>query len=154
MARCKKGQIRVRRKAYTRKDGTRVAATQFCETDRGLPGRGPKTLPSVTPGKLGGPGFTKKSTAARRRILRQCVRRDGYASCRGRLQWMLNIGANTMDPDTLAKLRSDREWLVATFGAKAKTKKNAKPKRRTRSGKPMTGRQILRASLREHMRAR
>lgn len=144
MARCKPGQIKVRRKAYTRDDGTRVEASTFCAADRGLPGKGPKTLPEVTPGKLGGPGFTSKGVAQRRRILRQCVRRDGYQSCLGRLRWMLNIGANTMDADTLIKIQSDRDWLVKTFGSKAA------PKAR----KPRNEREILRASIREHMRAR
>ena len=40
-------KIKVTRKPYTRADGTHVKGTTYYTTDRGKPGKGPKTLPPI-----------------------------------------------------------------------------------------------------------
>ena len=69
-------------------------------------------------GKLGGPGYLKRTAAARHKLLTKCVRGYGYRSCLGSIQAMAVWGKNTLSASEKSKLRQDREWLVRTYGAK------------------------------------
>lgn len=123
-AKCARGQNRIARKAYTRKDGTRVPKTTFCADDQGRPGvrsfgakqglrKGTKPLIQQK-GKLGGAGYTKKSERARHQLLEQCVKRDGYRSCLGRLQVLMMSTA--IKGKTRKTLDADKRWLMKKHG--------------------------------------
>ena len=144
---CPPGELEVHRKgyhrsAYTRSDGTRVAAadvpaTTFCTTDMGEPGRGPEIIDIEDPGDLGGAGYTDKSKRERHRLLRKCVERKGYRSCLGKLQALEVLGKNTWPKKKLKVIASDRKWLVDQFGGpgsfgprKKRSKKKSKGKRK------------------------
>ena len=81
----------------------------------------PVRIKATRPGKLGGPGYLKKSAATRHRLLAKCVSGYGYRSCLGSIQalevWLKNSGTAS----ELSKLRTDRAWLVRTYGAKKNT---------------------------------
>jgi hypothetical protein len=83
-------------------------------------------------GKLGGPGYTKKTTAARHRILAGVVKKYGYRSALGSI---LALERSTQISATVRKvLVSDRVWLRETYGAASKkaltaAKKTAAQKR-------------------------
>jgi hypothetical protein len=133
-AKCAPGEIRIKkegyhRKAYTRADGTRVAATdvppsEFCIEDRGAPGvvsRGAKSGPHkgepawiTHEGKLGGPGYTSKTQKERRKILDRCVKRDGYRSCLGSV--MVLLRSSEISADVRKKLEKDKAYLKKTYG--------------------------------------
>lgn len=131
---CKKGEILIsrrgyRRGRYTRSDGVRVKATRvpaasFCVPDPGRKGRrargakkGPyrKEAPWIQrEGELGGPGFTKKSTPTRRRLMGKCVREYGYRSCLGKI--MVLLKNSDIKPTTRRVLEADKAWLMRTYG--------------------------------------
>jgi DNA-binding PadR family transcriptional regulator len=73
-------------------------------------------LPPITPGNLGGPGYTAKSARARHAILRSSVAAEGYRSTLGKILLLERYGARTMHRDTLRLLARDRLWLRETFG--------------------------------------
>lgn len=135
---CKKGQIRrkaYKRKAYTREDGTRVKATKVasdCIKDRGKPGRGKDIVPDIKEGSLGGPGYTTKSTTARRRILSSCVRKEDYASCLGKLQYLLLVGAREWSKTKLGKVEADKKWLMKKYGGPGSVGPRRNPKKKRR----------------------
>ena len=124
--RCPPGKISVRRKGYTRKaftkkDGTQVKASRvpgstFCVTDRGAPGKGPKVIPPLEPGKLGGPGYLKKSATERHKILDRCVKREGYRECLGHVQALSVFGKHTFKKTQKDKLVAYRKYLVKKYG--------------------------------------
>lgn len=79
--------LRIRRRAFRFvRDGrvVRVPASSFVVRDRGLPGRGPKIIPSLKRGSLG-INF-KMSTTARRRRLISLARRIGERRVVGKLR--------------------------------------------------------------------
>jgi hypothetical protein len=71
-------------------------------------------------GKLGGPGYTRKSVAARRKILRAVVKKYGYRSALGSI--MALERSTHISATTRKVLESDRVFLRETFGAGAKKK--------------------------------
>lgn len=83
-----------------------------------------KKSPSVAQreGKLGGPGYTRKSVAARRKILRAVVKKYGYRSALSSVMGMERSA--TISATARRVLASDRVFLRETFGAAA-TKKRA-----------------------------
>jgi hypothetical protein len=121
---CPPGQISrdgYTRKGYTRKDGTRVKPTKVpasCIPDRGEPGKGKDIVPELREGKLGGPGYLKKSAKARHAILNKCVKKYGYISCLRSLQYLLVLGKNEWSKSQLDKVRADMKWLEKTHGKK------------------------------------
>lgn len=131
---CKPGQLRVRRKAYTRRDGTRVRATQFCAEDRGAPGRGPKVIPPLKEGALGGPGFLSKPERTRHKLLAASVERDGYRTTLGRLNALEVFGKRTFSQKELDTIEADRQWLVRKFGGPG----SFGPRKRRRKSNPGT----------------
>ena len=83
-------------------------------------------------GKLGGPGYTKKTIAARHRILAGVVKKYGYRSALGSI---MALERSTQISATVRKvLVADRNWLRETYGAASKkaltaAKKTAAKKR-------------------------
>lgn len=121
---CSKGQIKIQREGYTRKDGTKVVATEYCIDDPGKPGRtsrGAKSGPysDESPwiqreGKLGGPGYTDKTQKERRKILDRCVKEYGYRSCLGSI--MVLLRSTELHKDTRKKLEKDKKYLMDKYG--------------------------------------
>jgi hypothetical protein len=82
-------------------------------------------------GKLGGPGYTKKTTAARHRILAGVVKKYGYRSALGSI---MALERSTQISATVRKvLVSDRVWLRETYGAASKKRAAAASPIRRRS---------------------
>lgn len=111
------GRGKIRREAYTRKDGTRVESK--CIIDRGRPGKGPKTLPRPKKGSLY--GWKKDaSSAARHRSVMTSVRKSDCGTTIARLTLLKNISA---DPGTDRKAQADAAWLrrqpICRRGSKA-----------------------------------
>jgi len=124
-------RILIRRKAYTRKDGTRVKATSFYIKDPGTPGRrargskaGPfkGTKPWITrEGKLGGPGYTTKAASTRHGLLGRSVSKYGYRSTLGSVQVLLRD--TEISPAKRRKLMADKAWLKRKYGRSAARKR-------------------------------
>lgn len=134
---CPPGEIKITRRGYNTKAGKRVKPATFCATDRGRPGRGPKTIPTPRKGALGGPGYTTKTTEARHRLLRKHLREHGYASTIAALQSRINLGSQTMTRTALAVFEKDKRWVQKHGETMAKTK-NARKKPRTAKQKAAT----------------
>ena len=116
------------------RSGYCVEPTSFTIEDPGRPGRrtrgakaGPYSRNKIDPetgkpyqpwikreGKLGGPGYTKKSQKDRRAILEACVGEYGYRSCLGSLQVVLR--SSELEAKTRKRLTADKDWLVKKFG--------------------------------------
>lgn len=120
---CPPGKIR--RKAYTTKRGTRVASA--CITDRGAPGKGPDVIDITHEGKLGGPGYLKKSEATRHKLLRKAVDGWGYRSTLGSLNALAVLGKREFSKTELRKVEKDRDWLVKKFGGPGSFSRPANP---------------------------
>jgi len=120
------------RQGHRRKDGSRVKGTSYCATDRGRPGKGPKTIPTPRAGALGGPGYTERSDSARRRILDDHTEKYGYASTVSALQSRINLGSQTMSERALSVFQRDKKWLQAKHdkGNTTMAKKRKSSKRR------------------------
>ncbi len=123
---CPPGQIRrkgYRRKGYTTAEGTRVPPTTVpsaCIEDRGAPGKGADVIPITHEGKLGGPGYLKKSAKKRHEILAACVRGWGYESCLGSINALGVFGKREFSDAQKRKIDQDRDWLVKHYGAGSK----------------------------------
>ena len=105
---CKPGDVR--RKGYTRSDGTRVKAS--CVVDQGKRGKTPKServLPKPKAGKLMG-WKTKLSAAERHAILRQVARKHGCKDAVLDLNLLANYTKRT-SPKTHRTARADMAWL-------------------------------------------
>ena len=131
----KKKRIRVdrdahRRRGYFRKDGTWVRPTTvkravFLEKDPGKPGRlarGSKSGPYRAPrhpkwiqhrGALGGPGYAKKTTTLRHKLLARSVDHDGYATTMRRLSVLTRPVA--LSSKVRKTIVSDMAWLRRTY---------------------------------------
>jgi hypothetical protein len=124
--------LTVNRKAYTRKDGTRVKATTYKIEDRGRRGRGPDTIKIRSEGALGGSGYTKKSATERHRLLRASVRESGYATTARRVSALRGLGKRTMTKTELMHLERDQRWLKREFGKSVKKKRSVRGRRKKR----------------------
>jgi len=107
-------KLRVRRKAYTRKDGTRVKATTFKIRDRGARGRTPKARrwfePSVETGwEKGMPASNR-----RRKVLR-AHGGDELASARA-MQALANV---TTDRATRTAAQADANYFFRKHKGKS-----------------------------------
>lgn len=145
---CPRGKISVtkkasKRKSYKRKDGTRVKASKvkgstFCVKDRGAPGKGPKVIPPMKEGGLGGPGYLDKSSSARHKILDRCVKSDGYRTCLGRIQALSVLGKRTFSKADHSKLRGDREYLKRKYGGEGSFGPREKKRKKAANPGPVT----------------
>ncbi len=100
------GKITVHRKAYTRKDGTRVKAATYRTADKGKPGKTPKSRRFFKPGvKMG--WRKEQSAAVRRREALQA--HGGNKTATGRaLQELANV---TTDARTQKLAKSDADYF-------------------------------------------
>lgn len=111
---CPAGKIRVG--PFRRKDGSTVAP--FCTTDKGKPGKGPKTLPTPKPGGL--KGWKKDAPeSVRRAALLKVVEEEGCATA---IRKMVLIENLTTDNPTKQLLKKDRTWLHDQKSCKLKSK--------------------------------
>lgn len=148
-----KGKIRIDRKGYcvepttyergghtVERSGYCVKPSSFLIDDPGRPGRrsrgaekgpyreDPKWVQRK--GKLGGPGYTKKTDRQRHAILNKCVKEYGYRSCLGSLQVLLRN--SEISPKVRKTLKGDIAWLKdkyggpGSFGSERKRKKKRK----------------------------
>ena len=113
---CDEGEIPVRRRAYKRRDGTRVRATEYCAPDRGKPGRGKKLFTIKRRGDLGGPGYLDKKDKERQKLLDKSVKKYGYRSTLGKIHALEILGKNTYTKKQLQKLKKDRTYLRKKYG--------------------------------------
>ena len=100
------------RKAYTRSNGTRVAAT--CVSGSKVPAS-KRVLPKPVKGRLGVYGYhdiKNLSVAARHAALLKGVKTEGYSTIVKRVNLIANFNT-TRDPQTHKLMRSDIEWMKA-----------------------------------------
>lgn len=129
---CPRGQIM--REAFTRKNGTKVPAT--CVKDRGLAGKGPKTLPKPKKsGMLTKYGYSlDKSATVRHSALNKAIAHDSYLEVLRHLNLIRNITAT--DSKNKQKLTDDLKYIIFRNTKISKSKsKSTKSKSRTKSRK-------------------
>lgn len=128
--------------SYTNKHGTRVT---YRTKDRGKRGLGPKLIPRMKRGGLGGAGYTTADTTARHKRLRASVKADGYRATLGRLNALSVLGKTDFSKAKLDRIARDRRWLSKQFGGpgsfgprkgKGKGKRKGNPGRRARATPP------------------
>ena len=106
---CKRGQIK--RRAFTRKNGTRVSAT--CVRDMGKPGKG-KKLFTLKKGDLSKYGYPLKANeASRHRTLGKARKHFSYATLIRKLNALAILHRNT-HPKYASRARSDMKYLRNT----------------------------------------
>jgi hypothetical protein len=106
-------RLTIRRKGYTRKapaskrggkkaktvkvTRTRVKPSTFKISDRGKPGRGPKVVPPLEEGALGGSGFFDRSNDEQEQIVFKRAKETGERKVVGELR-ALQVFFKTTDP--------------------------------------------------------
>lgn len=109
---CSSGKIR--RSAYTRKDGTYVKSA--CVKDMGKRGKTPKkdrVLPKLKPGKLSAYGYsTFEGVRNRQTALKKAVAKEGYLKILRRLVAVSNYNKRSA-PAAHEVMRKDIAWLQA-----------------------------------------
>jgi hypothetical protein len=101
-------RLTVSRKAYKRKAHTstrkgrkvrvgpsRVRASTYTTNDRGKPGRGPKVVPPLEKGALGGPGFFRKKQDQQEEIVFSRAKKYGERKVIGELRALQVFFKNT-----------------------------------------------------------
>ena len=101
-------KIKVTRKAYTRKDGTRVKATTYYTEDKGKPGKTPESEKFYKP-KVEMGWRKEDSVEARRSHALKAHKGDTLATARA-LQALSNV---TMDPETKKLTKQDADFFFA-----------------------------------------
>jgi len=104
-------KLTVHRKAYRRKDGTRVKASTYKINDRGAKGRGKKVLPTLKKGSLGGKGFFSKPAIVRHSTYKKECKLLGKKSLLGKIQALKVFNKRDNKP-FYDKLCKDYEWIV------------------------------------------
>jgi|694.fasta_scaffold01535_40 ribosomal 50S subunit-associated protein YjgA (DUF615 family) len=99
----------VHRKAYTRKDGTRVKASTFNIKNRGKPGKGPKLF-TLKEGRLERFGYPEQGRIA----LSMAVRSNSALTVFRRLQALATLTKRT-DPNRSRKYLLNRNWVKKTW---------------------------------------
>jgi len=110
---CKPGQIR--RKSYTKKDGTYVPST--CIADKGRPGKGRKILPKPTKGALSQFGYHNikhMNKSQRREALQQAIDEKGFREVIGHLVLVTNYNKRS-DPEAYKRMKDDQEWVSKQY---------------------------------------
>jgi hypothetical protein len=115
---CPRGQIArasYTRKAYTKRDGTRVAASRVpesCVRDVGAPGKGLPVLPTIPPIQremLRELGYSLADPAEKRReVLKKAVAKHGINTLIWHLNYLRNISAYA---ENKAKYAEDMEFV-------------------------------------------
>ncbi len=111
---CGKGKLSVTRKAYTRKDGTKVKASKkYCIMDVGKPGRGKKLIPTSSKHLLGAAGYDlSKSFAERKKAMDKVARKEGTLKV---LRHLNAIRNKTIVPANKTKLSRDVKYLSEKY---------------------------------------
>lgn len=110
---CSRGSIR--RKSYVRRSpsGRRSRVKSACIVDRGLPGKGPKTLPIPERGVLSQFGYSGVKDIPdykRHSALKRAVDAYGYRKTIGHLVLIANFTRNS-DPAAYAIFKNDQQYL-------------------------------------------
>jgi hypothetical protein len=124
------GRLTVRKKGYTRKGYTaarggkkvrvspaRVPSTSFTIQDRGAAGRGPKVVPPLGQGSLGGKGFFDKPAGERHAIERKLARALGEKKVVGKLR-AIQVFNKRVNPELSRKALADSKFIAASFEGK------------------------------------
>jgi hypothetical protein len=122
--------IRVRRKGYRRKGytarrrgkkvkvgPTRVKASTFKIRDRGKAGRGPKVVPPLEEGALGGPGFFDRSETEQEQIAFERAKELGEKKAVGELR-ALQVFFKKTDPEKSKRALELSKKVAGSFKGK------------------------------------
>jgi hypothetical protein len=125
-----KSKITVRRKGYKRKgytakrrgrkvrvSTTRVKPSTFKIHDRGKAGRGPKVVPPLEEGALGGPGFFDRSEDEQERIVFERAKEVGERKAIGELR-ALQVFFKTTDPEKSKRALELSKKVAGSFKGK------------------------------------
>ena len=152
---CPKGKIR--RSAYTRKDGTHVGST--CVPDVGKPGKTPasqKVLPKPKPNVLTSKGYrVNKSAEARHKALDRVVKERGESplSVFRHLLLIANY-TTTSNPEAHAVYRRDMAWVKKKYGIGSRKSRRSRRKSRKSRRKSRRSRRKSKRSRRKSKRNR
>jgi hypothetical protein len=105
----------MRGKTYV--EPTYVGPTTFKVKDRGAPGRGPRVLPTLRTGTLGGSGFFGLSDAARKKKLVGLANKHGLRVVAGKLRAVQVLEKRT-NPVVSRKAAADAKWLFDYYRKK------------------------------------
>lgn len=120
-------KLTVRRKGYSRKSFTarrggksisvaaaKVKPSTFKVRDRGKPGRGPKVVPPLAKGALGGPGFFNRSNEAQKKIVFNRAQKLGEKKVVGELR-ALQVFFKTTQPQKSRRALELSKQVAGTF---------------------------------------
>jgi len=126
--------ITVRRKGYKRKGYTtarrgkkvrissaKIKPSTFKIRDRGKIGRGPKIVPPLDKGALGGPGFFKRPEDQQERIVFERARELGEKKVVGQLR-ALQVFFKTTDPKISKRALELSKRIAGSFRGKKEVK--------------------------------
>lgn len=106
-------KLRVKRKAYTKKDGTRVKTTTYLTKDTGKPGRTPKSKRWFKPKVRSGWKASDPASIRRRKVLK-AFKGDLLAAARSK-QALANV---TTDRSTKVAARADAKYFYNLYRVK------------------------------------
>jgi len=127
------------RRAYTRKDGVQVKATDVPSTsftikDRGALGRGKKVI-KVKKGLLGKVGYsTSASAESRHRALSEAVEKYGHSRV-WRMLHAQTIFRKRLPDHAKSAFQADRDWVKETYGGPKPTREAIRKALRTKRRK-------------------
>lgn len=120
-------KLTIRRKAYTRKAYTarrggkkvkvgksQVRPSTFKTTDRGKKGRGPKVVPPLKEGALGGPGFFGRPNKEQEKIVFNRAKKLGEKKVVGELR-ALQVFFKTTDPQKSKRALELSKKIAGSF---------------------------------------
>lgn len=123
-------KLTVRRKGYARKAFTakrggkkvrvskgRVKPSTFTIRDRGKPGRGPKVVPPLKEGALGGPGFFNRPNAEQKQIVFRRAKKLGERKVVGELR-ALQVFFKTTQPQKSRRALELSRQVAGSFKGK------------------------------------
>ena len=118
-----------RRRAYTAKRGGKkvrvgrstVKPSTFRISDRGRPGRGPKVVPPLAKGALGGPGFFNRPSDEQKQIVFRRAKRMGERKVVGELR-ALQVFFKTTDPSKSRRALELSKQVAGSFKGRQKVK--------------------------------
>jgi hypothetical protein len=124
----------VRRKGYTRKAFTatrggkkvrvakaRVKPSTFKIRDRGKPGRGPKVVPPLKKGVLGGPGFFNRPSDEQKQIVFRRAKKMGEKKVVGELR-ALHVFLKRTSPQKSRRALALSKKVAGSFKGKQQVK--------------------------------
>ncbi len=114
-----------RRRAYTINRGgkvirvkeTWIRPTTYTVPDRGKPGRGPKVIPPLRKGALGGPGFFDLPLEEQKKIVFERARKVGEKKVIGELR-ALQVFFKRTQPEKAKRAKELSELVAGSFQGK------------------------------------